>query len=115
MSRLVPVLLLLLLLPLASVAADWDGKPNRYRVRLDAQATRAVVEADLWQQSDMLSMYNVMEVPGLPNGQASLVEDLRAIDADGATVALKDLGAGDYGIAGGRRIRLSYAVRLEHD
>ena len=115
MSRLVPVLLLLLLLPLASVAADWDGKPNRYRVRLDAQATRAVVEADLWQQSDMLSMYKVMEVPGLPNGQASLVEDLRAIDADGATVALKDLGAGDYGIAGGRRIRLSYAVRLEHD
>ncbi|GHB95111.1 hypothetical protein [Thermomonas carbonis] len=84
-------------------------------MRVDAQASRAVVEADLWQQSDMLSMYNVMEVPGLPNGQASLVEGLRAADAKGATLALKDRGAGDFGIAGGQRIRLSYTVRLEHD
>lgn len=109
------LLSLLLCVPLLSVAADWDGKPNRYRVRIDAAATRAVVQADLWQQSDMLSMYNVMEAPGLPNGQASLVEDLRATDAAGVPLVLKDLGAGDFGIAGGRRIRLTYAVRLEHD
>ena len=115
MQRLLSGLALWLLLPLSALAADWDGQPNRYRVRIDAQAARAVVEADLWQQSDTLSMYNVMDVPGLPNGQASLVEDLRATDAKGATVALKDLGAGDFGIAGGQRIRLSYTVRLEHD
>ena len=106
MSRLLPALLLFLLLPLTGVAADWDGKPNRYRVRVDAQSTRAVVEADLWQQSDTLSMYNVMEVPGLPNGQASLVDGMRVTDAKGAALALEDLGAGDYAIAGGRRIRL---------
>ena len=116
LSRLVlSGLALCLLLPASALAADWDGKPNRYRVRIDAQASRATVDADLWQQSDMLSMYNVMEVPGLPNGQASLVEGLRATDAKGATVALKDLGAGDFGIVGGQRIRLSYRVRLEHD
>ena len=115
MSRFLSGLALFLLLPLSALAADWDGKPNRYRVRIDAQAARAEVEADLWQQSDMLSMYNVMEVPGLPNGQASLVEGMRVADATGASLALKDLGAGDFGIAGGRRIRLSYSVRLEHD
>ena len=64
MQRLLSGLALCLLLPLSALAADWDGQPNRYRVRIDAQAARAEVEADLWQQSDMLSMYNVMEVPG---------------------------------------------------
>lgn len=115
MSRFLSCLALFLLLPLSALGADWDGQPNRYRVRIDAQAARAEVEADLWQQSDMLSMYNVMEVPGLPNGQASLVEGLRATDANGAAIAIKDLGAGDFGIAGGQRIRLAYSVRLEHD
>ena len=113
MRRLLP--LLCLLLPFTSIAAEWDGQPNRYFVRIDAQAQRAIVEADLWQQSDMLSMYNVMEVPGLANGQASLVEDLRASDKAGARLALEDLGGGDFGIAGGQRIRVSYSVRLEHD
>ena len=109
------LLSLLLCAPMLCLAADWDGKPNRYHVSIDAQASRAVVEADLWQQSDMLSMYNVMELQGLPNGQASLVEGMRVTDANGAVLAVKDLGAGDFGIAGGRRIRLAYAVRLEHD
>lgn len=109
------LLSLLLCMPLLSHAADWDGNPNRYHVHIDTHSTRAVVEADLWQQSDMLSMYNVMAVPGLANGQASLVEGLRVTDAKGAALALKDLGGGDFGIAGGQRIRLSYAVRLEHD
>jgi len=109
------LLFLLLATPLVSMAADWDGQPNRYRVRVDAHASRAVVEADLWQQSDTLSMYNVMQVPGLANGQASLVEGLRATDAKGIGLPLKDLGEGDYGIDGGQRIRLVYTVRLEHD
>lgn len=109
------LLSLLLSTPLLSMAADWDGQPNRYRVRVDAQANRATVEADLWQQSDLLSMYSVMQVPGLANGQVSLVEGLRATDASGTSLPLKDLGEGDFGIAGGQRIRLSYAVRLEHD
>jgi predicted metalloprotease with PDZ domain len=60
-------------------------------------------------------MYNVMAVAGLPNGQASLVEGLRASDGKGHALPLRDLGAGDYGIAGGQRIRLSYSVRLVHD
>lgn len=115
MLRSLSGLVLCLLLPFSAPAAEWDGQPNRYRVRIDAQSTRAVVEADLWQQSDTLSMYNVMDVPGLANGQASLVEGLRATDAKGTMVQLKDLGAGDFAIAGGQRIRLSYAVRLQHD
>lgn len=109
------LLSLMLSTPLLSMAADWDGQPNRYRVSVDAQSSRAVVEADLWQQSDMLSMYNVMQVPGLANGQASLVEGLRATDAKGTSLPLKDLGEGDFGIAGGQRIRVAYTVRLEHD
>lgn len=109
------LLSLLLFTPLLSMAGDWDGQPNRYRVRVDPEANRATVEADLWQQSDLLSMYSVMQVPGLANGQVSLVEGLRATDARGTNLPLKDLGEGDFGIAGGQRIRLSYAVRLEHD
>lgn len=113
MRRLLP--LLLLFAPFATLAADWDGQPNRYRVHVDANAQRAVVEADLWQQSELLSMYNVMEVPGLPNGQASLVEGLRATNVAGKPVALEDKGGGDFAIDGGQRIRLRYAVKLEHD
>lgn len=108
-------LALCLLMPMSALAANWDGKPNRYRVRVDPPATRAVVEADLWQQSDTLSMFNVMEVPGLANGQASLVDGLRATDSTGAAVTLEHLGGGDFGVRGGQRIRLQYTVRLEHD
>lgn len=115
MSRFLCCLTLFLLLPISAFAADSDGHPNRYRVRIDAQAARAEIEADLWQQSDTLSMYNVEAVPGLANGQASLVEGMRVTDAKGASLVLKDLGAGDFGINGGQRIRLSYSVRLEHD
>ncbi len=113
MRRLLP--LLCLLLPFAAIAADWDGQPNRYRVRVDAQASRAEVKADLWQQSDMLSMFGVTPVDGLANGQASLVDGLRVTDAKGAVLSLKDLGAGDYAIAGGQRINVTYTVKLEHD
>ena len=47
MLRLLSGLALCLLLPLSALAGDWDGQPNRYRVRIDAEASRAVVEADL--------------------------------------------------------------------
>ena len=60
-------------------------------------------------------MYNVMQVPGLANGQASLVEGLRATNAKGTSLPLKDLGEGDFGIAAGQCIRVAYTVRLEHD
>lgn len=113
MRRLLSLLLLLSSFNL--VAADWDGQPNRYHVRIDAQAARAEVNADLWQQSDLLSMFNVVPVPGLANGQVSLIDDLRVTDAKGGALALKDLGAGDFGIAGGQRIHMRYTVKLEHD
>ena len=115
MLRLLSSLALSLLLPLSAQAADWDGQPNRYRVQVDAKVGRAEVEADLWQQSDMLSMFGVMPVAGLANGQASLVDGLRVTDAAGGALALKDLGSGDFAIRGGQRIHLRYTVKLEHD
>ena len=114
--RHLSLLVLLLLMPMAAVAAGaWDGKPNHYRVRIDDQATRADIEADLWLDGNLLSMFNVMAVPGLPDGQADLVEGLQATDRAGRLLMLKDIGGGDYEVQGGQRIRLRYAVRLEHD
>ncbi len=115
MRRLFP-LLLLILSPLAALAApDWDGKPNHYSVRIDDHATRADVEADLWLEGDMLSMFNVMTVPELANGQADLVDGLQATDGNGRPLPLKNLGGGDFQLQGGQRVHLRYAVRLEHD
>jgi len=51
-----------------------DGKPQRYSVAIAADATHAEVEADLWLSGDLLSLFNVVDVPGLGNGQASLLE-----------------------------------------
>ncbi|MCI4566589.1 hypothetical protein [Lysobacter sp. CFH 32150] len=110
------LLLLLLLIPLSALAATpWDGQPNHYRVRIDDQAIRAEVEADLWLGGDMLSMFNVMTVPGLPDGQADLIEGLQITDLAGRPLVLKKLGGGDYQVQGGQRVRLRYSVRLEHD
>jgi predicted metalloprotease with PDZ domain len=95
-----------------AVAHASDGQPNTYRVHVEGD--RARVDADVWQESDVLSMFNVMEVEGLPDGQADLVEGLRA-DAQGAPVALKNLGDGDFAVQGKRRLRLHYTVKLEHD
>ena len=92
-----------------------DGRPNSYRVRIDPATGRAHVDADLWQSSGVLAMFNVMAVDGLPNGQADLVDGLRATDADGKPVALKNLGEGDFEVQGGRRLHLAYDVKLEHD
>jgi predicted metalloprotease with PDZ domain len=94
---------------------SYDGKGNSYRVEIDADRRLARVEADIWQGSDMLSMFDVQAVPGLPNGHIDLIDELQVRDADGDTVRLRDLGQGDYALRGGRRLQLSYAVRLEHD
>jgi len=95
--------------------AVYDGEVNHYRVRIDAQARRAEVDADLWLGGDLLSMFNVMPVPGLPNGQADLIEQLQVRDAQGRLLPSEDLGAGDFKLQGGRRIKAHYFVRLDHD
>jgi predicted metalloprotease with PDZ domain len=75
----------------------------------------AEVEADLWLDGDLLALFNVMDAPGLANGQASLLEDLRVTDAAGAALAVHDLGGGDFRLSRGGRIHARYRVRLEHD
>ena len=73
--RIAPMLRLLLamcLLCLSSLAMAGDGQPNTYRVSIDDKAWRAHVVADVWQDSDVLSMFNIMPAEGLPNGQADL-------------------------------------------
>jgi predicted metalloprotease with PDZ domain len=113
-----------LLLLLATLAAwqlwprtpsPWDGQPNRYTVRIAEGGSHAEVEASIWQGSDMLSMFDVSPVEGLPNGHVDLVEDLQVRAADGSTQGLRDLGYGDFAVAGGQRLSLRYRVRLEHD
>ena len=111
MRRLLP--LLLLLMPLCVLAMPaWDGQPNHYTVRIDDEASRAEVEADLWLDGDLLSMFNVMAVPGLSNGQADLVDGLLATDSTGRQLPLKNLGGGDFELQGRQRIHLHYSVRM---
>ena len=109
------LLLAMCLLCLSSIAMAGDGQPNTYRVSIDDKAWRAHVVADVWQDSDVLSMFNIMSAEGLPNGQADLVEGMRVTDANGAPVALKNLGSGDFEVQGKRRLHLDYTVKLEHD
>ena len=96
-------------------AAPWDGQVNSYRVQIDPDLQRARIEADIFLAGDMLSMFSVMPVPTLPGGQVDLIEDLMITDASGNSLSLRDLGLGDYEIDGRQRVKLSYAVRLEHD
>jgi len=113
MRRLL-LILAVSLCPLFAVAAPaWDGQPNRYRVAIDGDI--AEVDADLWLSGDLLSLFNVVDVPGLANGQASLLDGLQVTDATGAPLAAEDLGGGDFRLARGGRVHASYRVRLEHD
>ena len=89
----------------AAPTAAYDGKANHYRLRVDAQARRAEVDADLWLGGDLLSMFNVMPVPGLPNGQAEMLESLQVQDAKGRPLSFENLGSGDFKVKGGQRIR----------
>src|SRR3990167_5140667 len=98
-----------------AAAPVYDGQGNSYRISIDANARRAQVRADLWLAGGMLSMFNVMTVPGLADGQADLVEGLQVRDAAGTVLAPRKLGGGDYELAGGRRILVQYSVRLDHD
>lgn len=95
--------------------ADYDGQGNHYRLRIDADKRIAHIEADLWLSSDMLSMFDVQGVEGLPNGHLDLVENLQVSDAQGQPIRLRDLGQGDYALRGAQRIKLSYQVQLKHD
>ncbi len=104
-----------LALSLASqIASAYDGLQNHYRVRIDADAGRAHVEANVWVDGDRVALYNVMPTDALKNGQADLLESLTARTPEGAPLALRDKGEGEYALEGDRRVVLRYAVRLEH-
>ncbi len=115
MHRLLILLCLLLPFTARAAAPTWDGQPNRYHVQVDAASTFADVDADLWLSGDTLALFNVQEAPGLANGQASLIEDLRVSDVAGKTLRAQDVGGGDFKLAAFGRIHVRYRVRLEHD
>ena len=96
-------------------ALAWDQQPNHYRVKVDADKKRAYIDANVWVQGKELAFFNVSPVPGLKNGQADLVQDLQVQDTQGKPVAVLDKGEGEYEVQGDRRLRVRYAVRLEHD
>lgn len=96
-------------------APAWDGKPSEYRVRVDAAHRVAHVDANLWLNSEMLSLFNVMPAAGLDEGQASLLTDLQIRDASGNAVTATSKGEGDFQLSKGGRLSLSYQVKLEHD
>jgi hypothetical protein len=102
-------------LGLAPSARAWDQQPNHYKVRIDADARRAHVEADVWVEGKELAMFNTSAIPGLKEGQAAFIERLDVRAMDGQPIAVTDKGEGEYTLQGDRRVRLRYDVRLEHD
>jgi predicted metalloprotease with PDZ domain len=92
-----------------------DGKINQYTVTVNAAATRAHIDADVWIEGNELVLFNVQPNSKLKNGQADLLENIVVRDLSGAAVALADEGEGEYRLPGDRRVTLSYDVRLEHD
>ncbi len=99
----------------ASQALAWDGQPNHYRLAINADASRAHVEADVWVEGRELVLFNVTPVAGLKNGQAEFLENIQVRDSGGAAVALTDKGEGEFELDGDRRLHLSYDVRLAHE
>jgi predicted metalloprotease with PDZ domain len=104
-----------LALLIASQAQAWDGQPNHYRLSINADASRAHVEADVWVEGRELALFNVTPVAGLKNGQAAFLEQLSVRDKAGNAVAVTDKGEGEYEVEGERRLTLRYDVRLAHD
>jgi len=100
---------------LAPSAFAWDQQPNHYKVRIDADARRAHVEAEVWIEGKELAMFNAFPIPGLKDGQASFIDQLDVRAMDGQPIAVKDKGEGEYELQGDRRVRLRYDVRLDHD
>jgi predicted metalloprotease with PDZ domain len=106
---------LLLLLSAGAVQAAYDAQANRYKVSLNSDASRAHVEAEVWVEGNELALFGVDPSAQLKNGQAEFLEKIRVTDLAGAPIALADKGEGEYLIAGERRVKLSYDVRLEHE
>lgn len=104
-----------LLLLAANAQAAYDGQPNRYQVSINSDASRAHVEAEVWVEGHELALFGVDPTPQLKNGQAEFLERITVTDLAGAPIALTDKGEGEYAIAGERRVKLRYEVRLEHD
>lgn len=96
-------------------SAVYDGLPNHYSVSISPDAKTATVDADLWLDSDLLSLFNVVAVAGLEQGQADLIEDLQVSDASGRPLSVKTHELGDFEVGGGRRIHARYRVKLAHD
>ncbi|WP_269533042.1 hypothetical protein [Chitinimonas sp. BJYL2] len=93
----------------------WDQQANHYKVRIDAKAQKAHIEADVWVAGHTLMFFGVEPLPNLPNGQADLMENLTVVDGAGQPVATKNLGEGEFALQGDRRLRYRYDIRLEHD
>jgi predicted metalloprotease with PDZ domain len=104
----------LILLLAANAALAFDGQANHYRVSVNADASRAQVEADVWVEGNELVLFNAAGTPSHKNGQADFLEQIAVRDMAGAPIALNDKGEGEYEIKGDRRVKLSYAIRLEH-
>jgi predicted metalloprotease with PDZ domain len=104
-----------LLLLAANAQAAYDGQPNHYQVSINSDASRAHVQADVWVEGNELALFGVDPTAQLKNGQADLLDHIAVTDMAGAPLALTDKGEGEYTIAGERRVRLAYDVRLEHD
>lgn len=105
----------LVLLCASTAQAAYDGQPNRYKVSINSDASRASIDAEVWVEGNELALFGVDPSPRLKNGQAEFLEKITVTDLAGATIALTDKGEGEYEIAGERRVRLRYEVRLEHD
>lgn len=108
------ILTVLLALSAIGAALAQDGQPNRYRVTVNADATRAHVDASVWIEGLELVLFNVTPTAQLKNGQAEFLENIVASDASGKPLALADKGEGEYELDGDRRVTLSYDVRLDH-
>lgn len=93
----------------------WDQQDNLYKVKIDSDAKRAHVEAEIWLEGSELSMFNVNVIPALKNGQADLIDRLEVRDLAGQVVAVNNKGEGDFELQGNRRLKLRYDIRLQHE
>jgi predicted metalloprotease with PDZ domain len=104
----------LALLLWAHAAFAHDGKDNHYQVTVNADASVAHIDADVWIGGKELVLFNCQPIAALKNGQADLLGKIEVRDMAGKPLALSDKGEGEYEVAGDQRVTLSYDVRLEH-
>ncbi len=98
-----------------TLAANYDGQTNHYKLSISDDATVATVEANLWLTGDYLSMFSVQSLPDLKDGQAALIENLQVLDAKGKKLKYKDEGQGEWKTDGDQRVSIRYQVKLTHD